>query len=269
MNDRQNFVRLVEALTPWVSQLVFVGGWAHRLYRLRPEASAPVYQPLVTLDADVAFRDRERMEGSIKARLQEAGFEEELKGSDHPPVSQYNLGADEGSGFYAEFLTPLIGRPTTRDGTPIATLSKAGITAQRLRYLELLLASPWTVTLDAEWGAKSPLTVLVPNPVSFIVQKLLIHGDRPTAKKAQDILYIHDTLELFGSDLEGLSSIWRDDVGKVLHPRWLTAMNGTRGRLFGEMNDHIRNAAVIPQDRQLDPERLRQMCAAALTQVIG
>lgn len=269
MTDRDNFVRLADALAPWASQLVFVGGWAHRLYRLRPEARALDYQPLATLDADVAFRERERMEGSIKARLEEAGFREELRGTDHPPVSQYNFGADEGSGFYAEFLTPLTVRPTTRDGTSIATLAKAGITAQRLRYLELLLESPWTVTLNADWGAESPREVLVPNPVSFIVQKLLIHGDRSNEKKAQDILYIHDTLELFAPQLDGLSTIWQADVRKALHPRWLTALDGKKSRVFGEPNDHIRDAAAIPRDRQLDPERLRQMCIAALEHILG
>jgi hypothetical protein len=34
--------------------------------------------------------------------------------------------------------------------------------------------------------------VLVPNPTSFIVQKLLMHSARPPNKKVQDILYIHD-----------------------------------------------------------------------------
>jgi hypothetical protein len=36
----------------------------------------------------------------------------------------------------------------------------------------------------------------VPNATSFIVQRLLIHSDRPPRKRSQDILYIHDTLEL-------------------------------------------------------------------------
>ena len=30
----------------------------------------------------------------------------------------------------------------------------------------------------------------------------------------------------------------------------------------------VRDAAAIPQDRHVDPERLRQMCAAALGQVL-
>lgn len=101
MNDRAAFARLVQVLAPWKHQLVFVGEWAHRLYRLHPMAEAPAYPPLATLDADVAFAERERLEGSIKAQLLAAGFQEQLMGNHQPPVSQYTLGEDEPSGFYA------------------------------------------------------------------------------------------------------------------------------------------------------------------------
>lgn len=269
MTDRAAFARLVEALSPWSQQVVFVGGWAHRLYRLHPWAEAPAYQPLATLDADVAFAEREKLEGSIKARLLAAGFQEQLTGNHKPPASQYTLGEDEPSGFYAEFLTPLTGRGTTRDGKPLATVERAEITAQRLRYLELLLQSPWTVILDANWGTLNALSLRIPNPVSFIVQKLLIHDQRPAQKKAQDLLYIHDTLELFGPEIDRLAAVWRDEVRTDMHDKWVRNLVETRDRLYGELNDSIRDAAAIPQDRDLDPERMRAMCQAALEEILA
>ncbi len=268
MNDREAFAKLVGALAPWGDRLVFVGGWAHRLYRLHPKAGTLAYQPLATLDADVAFAERERLEGDVRARLREAGFHQQLTGTHRPPVSQYTLGDDGPKGFYAEFLTPLIGPEITRDGTRIATLEKAGITAQRLRYLELLLHSPWTVTLDAEWGAASQQQLRIPNPVSFIVQKLLIHDRRPGEKKAQDLLYIHDTLELFAGELDNLAALWRDDVRNTLHGNWIEDVFRTRDRVFGVMNDPLRDAAQMPQDRALGPERMRAMCFAALGEML-
>jgi len=267
MNDREAFARLLEALEPWGDKLVFVGGWAHRLYRMHPMAGAVAYQPLATLDADVAFAEREHLEGNIRVRLLEAGFQQVLTGTHQPPVSQYTLG-EEGNGFYAEFLTPLVGREVAGDGTPIATLEKAGITAQRLRYLELLLRSPWTVTLDADWGAAAAQDLCIPNPVRFIVQKLLIHDRRSGDKKAQDLLYIHDTLELFAAELDTLAALWRDDVRGALHENWIKDLCRVKDTVFGAVNDSIRDAAKIPQDRELDPERMRAMCFAALGEML-
>lgn len=267
MNDRESFAKLAATLAPWAEQLVFVGGWAHRLYRLHTKAAVLPYQPLITLDADVAFAERDRLEGSIKARLLEAGFKEHLTGNHRPPVSQYTLG-DESTGFYAEFLTPLIGRPVTREGAPVATLSKAGITAQRLRYLELLLHAPWEVTISNDWGISSTVDLRIPNPVSFIIQKLLIHEDRPREKRAQDILYIHDTLELFGSDIDELAVVWQTSVRGAMHPNWVKNLHLAKDSLFGQLTGLLRDAAEIPQDRDLDPERLRVMCQAALAEIM-
>ena len=267
MNDRAAFAKLVDALAPWADQLVFVGGWAHRLYRLHPKASLPAYQPLTTLDADVAFAERQQLQGNIQERLVDAGFKEELTGQHQPPVSRYTLGEDGSSGFYAEFLTPLIGSNLTRGGKQLATVAKAGVTAQQLRYLELLFRSPWLIRLTDEWSAV-PLELRIPNPVSFIVQKLLIHDERARDKKAQDILYIRDTLELFAPELDALAMIWRDDVGKAMHKNWVQRMRQTIDTVFGKLNDTIRDAASIPQDRNLDPEQMRAMCHAALGEML-
>ena len=46
MEDLANFARLVEAIRPWLAHVVIVGGWAHRLYRFHPLATAQEYQPL-------------------------------------------------------------------------------------------------------------------------------------------------------------------------------------------------------------------------------
>ena len=210
----------------------------------------------------------EQLDGNIQARLREAGFEQQLTGEHRPPVSRYVLGDDAPGGFYAEFLTPLIGREFTKGGELLATMEKAGVTAQRLRYLELLLQSPWTVTLDAAWGVAPPLELRIPNPVSFIVQKLLIHDDRAHGKSAQDLLYIHDTIELFAPELDELALIWREQVRHAMHEKWVRKLGQTIETVFGTLNDRIRDAAAIPQDRDLDPERMRSMCHAALGEML-
>jgi hypothetical protein len=36
--DIEHFARLIDTLHPWLDQVVIIGGWAHRLYRLHPLA---------------------------------------------------------------------------------------------------------------------------------------------------------------------------------------------------------------------------------------
>jgi hypothetical protein len=53
--DMEDFARLIEALHPWLDQVVVIGGWAHRLYRLHPLAQRLEYDPVATLDTDIAM----------------------------------------------------------------------------------------------------------------------------------------------------------------------------------------------------------------------
>src|SRR3989442_9616904 len=144
MEDSAAFARLVDAIRPWLGHIVIVGGWAHRLHRLHPLATAQEYQPLRTRDVDLAFSISAPLTGDLREALRDAGFIEELSGECTPPVTHYRL-AEEDAGFYAEFLTTQKGSGLKRDGRRDATVAKAGITAQKLRHLDLLLVAPWSV----------------------------------------------------------------------------------------------------------------------------
>jgi Nucleotidyltransferase len=103
--DLQAFARLIESLTPWLDQVVIIGGWAHRLHRLHPAAQTLDYAPLTTLDADVALPIELKVEGQdIYQCLQANGFQAQFLGEHKPPSSHYHLTAERGE-FYAEFLT--------------------------------------------------------------------------------------------------------------------------------------------------------------------
>jgi len=134
-----SFARLVESLRPWLDQVVIIGGWAHRLYRLHPSAQRLQYEPLATLDADVALPMRFKVTGDeIYKRLAANGFEPEFLGHRKPPATHYHL-TEPGIQFYAEFLTPLTGSAVTRGGRQKATKRIGGISSQNLRYVEVLL----------------------------------------------------------------------------------------------------------------------------------
>lgn len=130
MNDLEAFAKLVQALDPWRGRLVFIGGWSHRLHTLHPCASQLEFQPVFTKDTDLAFHNKVPLEGDIKAALIEKGFKEDLSGEARPPIAHYKLG-DDTSGFYAEFLTPLVGSGIKRTGEPDATMLAGGISAQK------------------------------------------------------------------------------------------------------------------------------------------
>ena len=271
--DLAAIARLVDALRPWLDHLVIVGGWAHRLHRLHPEARVPAYRPLRTRDADVAFSPADPLAGDIGAALRAAGFRAELSSDHRPPVTQYRLG-DEGDpdrGFYAEFLAPLRGSGVRRDGTEDATVARAGVTAQKLRYLDLLLIRPWAVRLDAAAGAPlpTPADVRIADPVAFVAQKLLIQSARPPAKRAQDALYVHDTLELFSPALDALQAEWREHLRPTLPAKTAALVERSARELFESVTDVLRAAARIPQDRTLTPERLRAVGAYGLARIFG
>jgi hypothetical protein len=266
--DLSGFARLVTALDPWLDEIVVVGGWAHRLYRLDPRARELEFAPLMTLDADIALPLKlPGRRPSIRELLVADGFKEDFLGDDKPPATHYRLGSEAG-GFYAEFLTPLVGGELTRGRRRKATVQVAGVTSQPLRHLELLLQQPWLVELDpGEFRVQGRKAVQIANPVSFLAQKLLIHKKRNHANRAKDILYIHDTLQLFGPRLEDLREEW---IGKVL-PQAQSSAAKTVAKacewLFAETSDAIREAAAIAVDRHLSPGAVRESCRYGLQQI--
>lgn len=206
--------------------------------------------------------------GDIREALALAGFSRTFHGEDAPPVTHYNLADD--AGFYAEFLAPLHRGEIKRNGKRDVAAAKAGITAQKLRHLDLLLIAQWSVQLGQE--VKIPLErcadVLLPNPVSFLVQKLLIHDKRQPNKQAQDVLYIHDTLELFGGAQDELRSVWTDQVRPQMPDKTARQAQKLARTLFEEVTDTVREAARMPPDRSLSPEVLRGTCQYGLSQIL-
>ena len=80
MDDFAAFARLLDALRPWLGQLVVVGGWAHRLHRVHEFANPPAYQAVRTKDVDFAFSLSAHLSGDISAALKAADFHEEFLG---------------------------------------------------------------------------------------------------------------------------------------------------------------------------------------------
>jgi hypothetical protein len=214
------------------------------------------------MDTDIAVPARLPAKGQdIRERLRAQGFKEEFLGDDRPPATHYRLGGAD-SGFYAEFLSPLTGNGDDRKHRRKATVEISGIASQQLRHIEILLRLPWSIDIRTA-------TVQVANPVAFLAQKILIHGKRERLDRAKDILYMHDTLEVFGARLEELALLWRNGVaGQLARCSAGTVMRASEV-LFGDLSDDIRRAAGISAERALSPEEVRAACHYGFAQVFS
>ena len=110
----------------------------------------------------------------------------------------------------------------------------------------------------------------VPNPVSFIIQKLLIRDERSKQKRlANDVVYIHDALQIFYGAIDtDLVPIWRELEGTLHRNQQQSVRDGVK-ELFSEMNDVIREAVTIPTDRKVDPNNMLRLCREGFEELFG
>lgn len=270
MNDLDAFAKLVQALRPWCGHLIFVGGWAHRLHTMHPNASELTFQPVFTKDVDLALDHPAPEYGSIKDALSANDFTEEFSGEANPPATHYVLG-NEKSGFYAEFLTPLVGSGYKRNREPDATAIISGVSAQKITHLGLLMVDPWIVTISPDQGVPipSPVDLQVVNPLCFMLQKFLIANTRPRKKRCQDLLYVHDTLQLFGHMLEELKENWEKTLAPTLKAKEVGDIKSAVSKAFASVSDDILAASAIPQDRKLNPIEFQATCLYSFKFILG
>jgi len=236
---------VLRTFRPYLKTFVLVGGFAVRLYELHPRAAPSSVRVLRTFDADLAVPNvRIPVTGeSLAALAESAGFQPDFRGDHIPPVMKFvpkrtvakRVGADE---YTVEFLTPLTGARVRRGGKAAATSEiQEGVTAQRLRYLDLLLESPWPISLAEFPGGekeRGAIQVLLPHPGFLIVQKILI-SDEPNRqdKRPKDMAYIYQVVSLFRRHLPDLAAEVRARMGPVPAWRqWLARFKRMAGSLF-------------------------------------
>lgn len=105
------------------------------------------------------------------------------------------------------------------------------------------------------------------NPLCFMVQKFLIQQYRPANKRAQDVLYIYDTIELFGALLDEFNAHWHARVAPALGDL-AAEVRQLCMKTFTDVNDMVRDAARIPADRNLSPEQIQATCRYAFERML-
>jgi hypothetical protein len=226
----------------------------------------------MTRDADFAAPEKVAIHGDrIPDLLLAAGFREQLKGD--PPVATYH--PVEKGGLYVEFIAPLTGSETDRRGRPKGNVNVAGAAAPRLRYVDLLLTEPWELHLTAESGLPFDppgVRARVAHPTAYLAQKVLSAPKRRAQeKRAKDLLYIADTLTLFGSRLAEL----RDPAARVVAELHATTKRDFM-RLCVELPSNstvAKMAAAIAEatgrPAPPSPERLSTLCRVGLLAIFG
>jgi hypothetical protein len=118
---------------------------------------------------------------------------------------------------------------------------------------------------------KQPTAMQIPNASSYFAQKLLIQEMRDSKERARHIVYIDDTIQIFGRSLVQLQDGWAKDVTSMLRPQAVASVMNSANVLFGEVTDTIRDASIEvgSTGRGLIAEELRVVCYTGLRQTFA
>ena len=249
----EDFLRYVlRAVAPYRETLVLVGGFAVWLYRSHPRAAAIDLLPLLTFDVDFAAPELLHVAAgsNLSHLIATAGLVPHLVGEHVPPVMKFlprKLGeaAEAGAAdqYSVKFLTPLLGSSTNRRGEEVGTREiQPGITAHRLRYLDLLLTDPWQVPVAGIPGMAGDREVVsyvkVPHPGLLIVQKVLISEERRRQGGwAKDMAYIYEVLGIFRHEISSLAHEVRGAMATSnTWNQWFQRFRRISRELFGTAN---------------------------------
>lgn len=165
----------------------------------------------------------------------------------------------------------MVGSPYKRNGEPNASAGVAGISAQKIAHLGVLLEYPLIMTVGSEVGnpLEHPVDLRVANPLCFMIEKFLILDERTKKKRQQDLLYVHDTLLLFGHMLPEFKNTWHEIVKPRLTSKEVAAVEREIPRAFSGVSPDILGASGIPTDRNLCPEELQATCQLSFQRILG
>ena len=132
--------RILSTIRSNLRDFVLVGGFASYLYQFHDRAKPIKLPSLLTYDIDLASEGKISVRGgkSVHQSLLEIGLKEEFTGNCTPPLVKY-FPRDKKPSVYVEFLTPLRGSEIKRGVSDITQNIQPDLSAQKLRFLDLLL----------------------------------------------------------------------------------------------------------------------------------
>lgn len=178
-------VEALSAIAPYLGDVVLAGGWVPRVYA---EMQTPAEDGglLTTRDIDFVLpRHLNVRTRTIGDLLEAAGFTAEFRSVETVPVMHFVARRDEPDEVEVEFVTAASG---SKDG-PIEV--QKGLTAQAVKFGQLLLEHTWQVSLRDLTGGTMRGRLSLPTPAAFALNKSLTFSRRrDPAKREKDLYYL-------------------------------------------------------------------------------
>lgn len=192
------FIQYLEALGPYLDQLVIAGGWVPHLYAQyygQPIPSRALYT--VELDTGIPSNSFVDKDPSLDKTILEAGFSHQFASLENPPVVKYVQTNSAQQYLEIEFITD---NKSGKSGV----VQLGSVNAEPLYSVELLFDSPWSINL-LDLGHSKNLTFRVPRPGSYILHKLLVaprrRGVQKTAKDLYSVFFVLDSFLDWDSEI--------------------------------------------------------------------
>lgn len=203
---------IVRTLDPISKSFVVVGGISTFLFDYHELADTVDIKTTYTKDLDVAIPPKLKIsDKDIEQRFFNLGFTSDLSiiGDSKSPLIKYSKIIADGE-IEVEFLVPLLGSDYDKDGNLKNIKNIApGIVAQQLRYLDILINNPYTLSLEDLTGNidDKGKIINIPNPENYLLHKFITLTRRQTpAQKEKDAFYLFDVINRFKSKLPQIAA---------------------------------------------------------------
>lgn len=263
---RDQFIKALLALEPYLDRLILIGGWVPALYR---EFGGLAWRSRVSFTAELDILATAPLPVAAGRRLEDAltaaGFEPLTPGR---PSAVWTVPT---SGASIEFLTPLAGTERDRGTTqPLADHGNVGAIA--LSGLEVMAAFTTRLKVPAGVeGAARELEVRVPTLGAYVTNKAATfpqrrpHTDGTNPKRAKDLLYLRDV----AAAGEAVEARIRENLAPIRregHPRFVIGTAANNLRMAA--NGHLHPDSVIAAGAMLE-ERERFAAGAGAPEIRG
>lgn len=216
------------ALGEYLEDIVLAGGWVPHLYREIWTPESPVLGRR-TRHVDAAVRGRlpVRQGSRLDLLLAAEGYAQRLAGPSGLAAQIYESPPNSNL-LPIEFLAPLTG-PREQATAEI----EEGVTAQALRYLNILLDNIFDVHLSGQALPRPSveLTVRIPTPGAYILHRGLIHARGGSSRRGKDLYYIYETWASL-RDRRDVIVTEIDQIRANYPRRWYSRFRSNLGALF-------------------------------------